>query len=175
MNRLLLCCVLVSALGGCGKKDAPANEQPAPHAPAASASASAAPAKAAAPLTLKGAYTAKQAEIRVPADAPPFLHPETKEGLGEGELVITLPGKSGEASGKGKGALGAQVFEGWLEDGRLTGTLRPADGATPAMWGLVDATVEGAGDARVIKGSVRASGRDGKVVREAPFTLDQKG
>jgi len=172
LKRLILCCFLVL---GCGKKDAPVTEQPVATKPSASASASAAPEKPAGPLTLKGAYTAKQGEVRMPADAPPFIHPESKEGLGEGELEVTLPGRSGAVTGKSKGALGAQVFDGWLEEGRLTGTLRPAEGAAAAMWGLVDATVDGAGEARVIKGTVRASGHDGKVVREAAFTLDKKG
>lgn len=173
MNRLLLCCFVVVV--GCGKKDAPPSE-PAPAAkPAVSASASAAAEKPAAPLTLKGAYAAKQGEVRMPEDAPPFLHPESKEGLGDGDLELVLPAKDGAVVGKGKGALGAQLFEGWLEGNRLNGTLRPADGATPAMWGLVEATVEGAGEARTVKGTVRASGRDGKVVREAAFTLDKKG
>lgn len=171
MNRLLVCS-FVLLLSACGKKEAPPSEAPAASSkPVASASASTAPEKTDAPATLKGAYASKQGEVRMPADAPPFLHPESKEGLGDGELELTLPGKSGAVTGQGKGALGAQVFEGWLEDGHLTGTLRPADGANPAMWGLVDATVEGAGAARTVKGTLRASGRDGKVVREASFTL----
>lgn len=174
MNRLLLAGFVLVV--GCGKKD---SSEPAPTKPAASASASAsasaAPEMVEGPLTLTGAYTAKQGVVRTPDDAPPFIHPDSKEGLGEGELEIVLPGKSGAVTGKAKGALGAQVLEGWLEDGKLTATLRPAEGATPAMWGLVEATVEGSGASRVIKGTVRASGRDGKVVREATFTLDKKG
>lgn len=173
MNRLLLVGFVVVV--GCGKKDASEPAQTKPVASAsASASASAAP-EPVGPLTLKGVYTAKQGEVRTPEDAPPFIHPESKEGLGEGELEVVLPGKSGAVTGSAKGALGAQIFEGWLDEGKLTGTLRPAEGATPAMWGLVDATVEGSGASRVIKGTVRASGRDGKVVREAAFTLDKKG
>lgn len=179
MNRVFLC-VLVLVMG-CGKKDA-APAEPAPAKPAVSASASSASASAkpveAGPLTLKGAYAAKQGEVRMPEDAPPFLHPDSKEGVGDGEVELTLPGGSGKEGpvvGKAKGALGAQLFTGWLEGDRLNGTLYPAEGATPAMWGLVEATVEGAGAARVVKGTIRVSGRDGKIVREAAFKLDQKG
>lgn len=158
-------------LVSCGKKDAPKNE-PAPAtsaAPAPSAAAEKSEAKAA-PSTVKGSYTAKQAEVRTPEDAPKFIHPESKDGIGAGELEITLPGQRGEATGKASGALGAQVFSGWLEDGRLTGTLQPTGDAANAMWGLVEATVEGGS----VKGTIRASGRDGRVVREASFTLEKK-
>lgn len=166
MRALALAALL---LVSCGKKDAPETTSAAP-APSAAPSAKAeAPAKDA-PTTVKGSYTAKQAEVRTPEDAPKFIHPESKDGVGAGELEITLPGKRGEATGKASGALGAQVFTGWVEEGRLTGTLYPASGAAPQMWGLVDATVDGS----TVKGTIRASGHDGRVVREASFTLDNK-
>ncbi len=178
MNRTRVSLLSIVLVVGCGKQEAAPTEAAPKPAASASASASATPKpKEAAPLSLKGSYAAKQGEVRIPEDAPPFLHPtgpEGKEALGDGELELTLPPKEGAVVGKGKGALGAQLFEGWLEGDRLNGTLRPAEGAAPAMWGLVQATVEGTGDARVVKGSLRASGRDGKVVREATFTLDKK-
>jgi hypothetical protein len=152
---------------GCGKKEeAPAATKPQP---SASAAASEEPKKSAdAPqksATFKGAYTAKQAEVRTPEDAPKFIHPESKDGIGAGELELTLPAKHGEVTGKASGALGAQVFSGFLDEGHLTGTLTPTAGATPMMWGIVDATVEGGS----VKGTIRASGGDGRVVREATF------
>jgi len=166
VRRLILVAVL---LASCGKKDASPQNEPAP-AKSAEPAKSAAPARSGEPMTVKGSYTAKQAEVRTPEDAPKFIHPESKDGLGAGELELTLPAKGGEATGKASGALGAQVFAGWLEGGRLTGTLSPADGSKPPMWGLVDATVEGSS----VKGTIRASGSDGRVVREAPFTLEKK-
>ena len=178
MNRAYVC--LLVLMVGCGKKeDGPPEPAPARPAGAASASASAAVGaaveKVAAPLVVEGAYTARQAEVRVPDDAPPFLHPDSKDGVGEGSLELTMPSKDGPVVGIGKGALGAMAFEGWLSGERLDGTVRPTEGAAPAMWGLLQATVEGAGDARVVKGTLRVSGRDGKLVREAAFALKKKG
>jgi hypothetical protein len=163
VKRLVLVALL---LLGCGKKET-ASSEPTTTAPSASAlpKSEAEPKAAAAAKSVKGAYTAKQAEVRTPEDAPKFIHPESKDGIGAGELELTLPAKSGEVTGKASGALGAQVFSGFLDEGHLTGTLTPAAGATPTMWGLVDATVEGGS----VKGTIRASGGDGRVVREATF------
>lgn len=169
MSRWLLVAALLTA---CGKKDEapkPALTAPASAAPASSSTETKAAPKVAG-ATFKGSYTAKQADVRTPEDAPKFIHPESKDGVGAGALELTLPATRGEVSGTASGALGAQVFSGWLEDGRLTGTLHPSDAAPGAMWGLVDATVEGSS----VKGSIRTSGRDGRVVREAPFTLETK-
>lgn len=158
---------------GCGKKEEPA-PKPTP-APSASVVAKAEE-KPSAATAFKGAYTAKQGAVRTPEDAPPFVHPDSKDGLGAGELELTVPAAKGEVVGKASGALGAQLFSGWLEDGQLRGTLQPsqpsdtAANAANAMWGVVVATVEGAS----IKGTIRVSGRDGRVVREATFTLEKK-
>jgi len=158
-------------LVSCGKKETATKTEPAPAASSTSGAPKAeAPAAPEATSTLKGAYTAKQAEVRTPEDAPKFIHPESKDGVGAGALEITMPGKRGEVTGKASGALGAQVFTGWLEDGKLTGTLYPASGSSPQMWGLVDAAVE----SNTVKGTIRASDHDGRVVREAPFTLEKK-
>ena len=164
MNRALL---LAAMLVACGKKE----ESLAKPAPSAAPSASSAPVPAArvSERTLyKGTYTAKQADVRTPEDAPKFIHPDSKDALGAGDLEITV--ENGLATGKGSGALGAQTFSGTLEDGHLRGFLYPADTGATAMWGLLDANVEGSS----IKGTVRASGRDGRVVREATFTLEKK-
>lgn len=164
MKRLLIAALLVA----CSKKE-PVVEKPTTAQPAASSSSAAEKPKAA-PATFKGAYTAKQAEVRTPSDAPAFIHPESKDGVGAGELELTLPGGDGAVTGKATGALGAQIFSGWLEGTRLTGTLHPEGDAASAMWGLVEANVEGS----TIKGTLRTSNRDGRLVREAPFTLEKK-
>lgn len=167
MKRLLL--VLILAYGCSKKEEAAPSSTPAPSAAPVASSAAPAVEKPSERAIFKGSYAAKQAEVRTPSDAPSFIHPESKDGIGNGELELTVSGK--EVTGKGTGALGAQTFSGWLEDGRLTGTLHPSDGGASAMWGVVDATVEGS----TIKGVVRGSGRDGRVVREASFTLEKKG
>jgi len=37
-----------------------------------------------APMELAGSYSAKQATVRTPEDAPPFIHPESKDGVATG-------------------------------------------------------------------------------------------
>ncbi|MGZ3421834.1 MAG: hypothetical protein ACXVEE_28425 [Polyangiales bacterium] len=170
MKKLLLMVLLATV--SCGKKEesAPATKS---EAPAASASASASTQKAekkAVPLAVSGAYAAKQGAVRMPDDAPPFIHPESKDGVGDGELSMTLPAADGAVTGKATGALGAQTFSGWLEGDRLTGTLAPNADATPMLWGVV----EGKNDNGAVTGTIRASNSDGRVVREATFTLKKK-
>jgi hypothetical protein len=163
--------VLIALLTiSCGKKEEAAKTE-AQAAPSASASASAAKSeKKAAPSEVAGSYASKQAAVRTPEDAPPFIHPDSKEGIGEGELSMVLPPESGAISGKASGALGAQTFSGWLEGDRVTGTLTPNAGATPALWGVV----EGKNESGAVTGTIRASSSDGRVVREATFTLKKK-
>jgi hypothetical protein len=117
-----------------------------------------------------GKYEAKIGVVRTPDDAPKF--DDTKDGaLGPGSLELSLPASDGEVQGKASGALGDQTFEGALEDGKLRGVLRPTSGANPSMTGVVDATVTGTGAARSIAGTLRAASEDGRVVREATFSL----
>ena len=177
MRVLLVAVLLVAALVGgalsCGKKeDAPKPAVTAPSgAPASSEKKAESEQKPdeAKGSTFKGSYAAKQAEVRTPDDAPKFIHPDTKDSIGAGELALTLPATRGPIAGKASGALGAQVFSGWLEEGRVTGTLHPNDAAANAVWAVVDATLEGS----VIKGVMRGSGRDGRVVRDAAFSLEK--
>ncbi len=173
MKKLLIIACLPFIALGCGKKE---EVPPAPASSAAVSSTSAAPvASAAKPAasatsTFTGSYDAKQGEVRMPTDAPPFIHPEGKEGLGAGELTLTIRG-DGPVEGKATGALGSQTFSGWLEGGKLTGTLVPEAGSPTMMWGFVDAQVEGS----AVNGTMRASGPDGRAVRDAKFKLEKKG
>ena len=81
MRALVLIALLTIS---CGKKEEAAKTE-AQAAPSASASASAAKSeKKAAPSEVAGSYASKQAAVRTPEDAPPFIHPESKEGIGEG-------------------------------------------------------------------------------------------
>ena len=121
-------------------------------------------------LSVTGSYDAKVAEVRTPHDAPAFINAPVG-ALGAGQMNLALPPKDGPVNGTANGALGAQRFSGFLDGERLTGTLTPEPDASPAMWGSVLAQVEGAGDHRSVRGTLRASGADGRVVREASFTL----
>jgi len=83
---------------------------------------------------------------------------------------MTLPAGDGAVVGKASGALGAQAFAGFLEGDRLVGSLAPSAGASPEFWGVVEAKREGS----KVTGTIRASNGDGRVVREATFTLESK-
>ncbi len=180
MNRpfATVACALAWAclVVACDKKEAGGGGAPAPSAKAsvavvASASASAS-AKPAAPLEVSGSYEAKLGEVRTPKDAPAFSNVVTG-ALGKGELSMVLPAEGdGAVTGKASGPLGGEGFSGLVEDGRLTGTLSPAAGDREAMTGVVMGTVSGKGGDRLVEGSIRASGADGRVVREAAFKLE---
>lgn len=174
--------LLAVGLAACSKDEAGKDKDKGAAAPSAVASASGSASAKAVPsaevakeLAVTGAYDAKAGEVRLPKDAPPFVEPEGGGATGAGTLALVLPQADGDVTGTGDGALGAQVFSGRLEGGRLTGTLAPkASDAAPAFWGTVDANVDGKGDARTVQGTLRASGKDGKIVREAAFTLKKK-
>ena len=172
MRAWVMAAVLVCACN----KDAPKEEKPVA---AAASSAKAVPSaeapKPPEPTKVAGAYDAKSADVKTPKDAPPWIEPEGGGATGAGTLAFTLPVADGDVDGTGDGVLGAQTFSGRLEEGRLTGTLAPkSPDAAPAFWGTVDAKVEGKGEARKVAGVLRASGKDGRVVREAAFTLEKK-
>lgn len=192
MKRTLLVPAFVPALAlalvsasltlaaGCDKKDssggsAPVASTKAQAAAGASGSAVAsASAKPPAPLDVEGSYEAKAGEVRTPKDAPTFSNVATG-AMGKGDLTLVLPAEDdGPVTGKASGPLGAQTFSGVIEEGRLTGTLSPADKTSDAMTGIMLGTVAGKGDARTAEGSIRASGPDGRVVREAAFKLEPK-
>ena len=185
--------VLTAGLLGCGKDGQPGSMGGAEVAPATAGASGAgvgagtatvpvagtgtgsgiadAVATAANSLVVVGSYEAKLAAVRTPADAPKF-DDVVAGALGAGEIAMELPAGDGEITGKTSGALGAQVFRGMLEAGWLGGVLR-GEGDN-AMWGYLDATVTGAGDARIVVGTLRVSSGDGRVVRESAFTLKKK-
>lgn len=180
LSILAACALVAFASVGCdkqGSEGAPAPAASGKPAAVASGSSSAAPSaevKAPSPLDVAGEYDAKAGEVRTPKDAPTFSNTATG-ATGKGELSMVLPATDdGAVTGKASGPLGAQSFSGTIEEGRLTGTLSPADGDKDAMTGIVLATVAGKGDARTVEGTLRASGPDGRVVREASFKLAPK-
>ena len=143
-----------------------------PSSSSSSSSSSASSAKPAGKTPFVGEYDAKVGVVHVQDKAPPFAD-EDSGALGKGELSLDLPAADGDVTGKASGALGAQTFTGAIEAGRLSGTLRP-DGDPSALTGTLMGDVTGSGDARTIVGTIRASGPDGRVVREAAFTLKKK-
>jgi hypothetical protein len=172
-TALALLCVGVLA---CGKQEgAPKNDEKPTSSPSAQPVPSAElPAKApSVALEVAGSYDAKVGAVRTPEDAPKFIDVEAG-ALGPGTIELVLPAADGPVVGKLKGALGSQTLSGYLEDGRLTGTLLPDIDASPRMWGFVLAEVKGEGEQRTAVGTLRAGNENGRTVRESALTLKKK-
>lgn len=177
--------VQLGLLPGCGEKKsdpapAPALTASAETIPAvsASASASATPppgpassATAGAKGTFKGAFTAKVGSVTTPKDikdstVAPWAKDPGKESVGPGSLEIVIEGT--RVSGTGKGSLGDLVLEGMIDGNDVRAIVNPTDPNAPtAMTGVFSGTVS----AGKIAGTIRASGRNGNIVREASVTL----
>lgn len=174
-----LCAVTACKAKGTGKEGEPSAAAPV----SATALPSAEVQKKNEPVEVKGDYDAKLGAVQVPTDAPKFVDVDVG-AVGAGTLVLSLPSDDGEVLGKANGALGEQIFSGYLEKGTLTGSLTPDvdssgaaapdSGASSRMWGVVSATVEGNGAARVVRGTVRASNQNGRIVRDAAFMLKKQ-
>ncbi len=92
------------------------------------------------------------------------------DGLGPGTLSLTLDPASKRVEGSLEGPLGAARIVGVYSGGAVTATLRrknPTDrGFTGTLVGDVAADKPNA-----LSGTMRVSLGDGRLIREAPFTL----
>ncbi|MEZ4439399.1 MAG: hypothetical protein R3B72_09940 [Polyangiaceae bacterium] len=160
-------------------------QDPTPAPTASSSSASALPASSGVAATaaatvsaaprhpFAGAWSGKgevaKGEVRVPDGVPYDVWKEEKGDVATGPLEIELTVlDSGAVKGTGKGALGELSLIGVVVDQELSASLQPADpNAEGAMTGTLIAKIDGP----AMEGEVRASGRDGTVVRGGKVTL----
>jgi hypothetical protein len=170
--------VLLS-FAACGKKaDPPASSTTtsaavsASAAPVASASASAEKAAGSASLQgdFKASFVAKVGSVTVQPDVKDttaaWAKDPGKDSVGPGTLALTIAGN--RVTGTGTGSLGDLVVEGRAEDKDVRAVLNPKDpNAANAMTGVLHAKVDG----DKIVGTLRVSGRNGNLVREAEVTL----
>jgi hypothetical protein len=178
MNAALsrLSVFVLLTVSACGKKSDP----PAPVVTASAlASASAAPAASSAePLPgaaavqgeFKGAFVAKVGSVTVQPDVKDttaaWKKDPGKDSVGPGTLVLTITGN--RVSGTGAGSLGDLVLEGNAEEKDVRAVLNPKDPhAANAMTGVLNAKVDG----DKIVGTIRVSGSNGNLVREAEVSL----
>lgn len=168
--------VVAIASHACSKTDA--QPQPAPSssapasAPAASASAVPAASGSAAPALAgngwSGDYSAKKATIELPDKIKDqtWKRDNGEKSVGPGKLTLAV--SNGVVTGSASGALGDQVISGTLEGKQLKLTLLPKNAAAPdAMTG----TAVGEVGAASIAGTIRCSGPDAVMIREASFEL----
>ena len=157
----------------------------APAAPSASAvvassasqaapSASAPAAAAGAASSWSGAYTAKVGVVEPPKNAKEktWNQDPGSAAIGKGTIDLSISAPRGDVTGEAKGPLGDMIVAGTFDGHELRANLTPKEpNAANAMTGFLLMTGESAGP---LKGSIRASGRDGRIVREAAVEVAKK-
>jgi hypothetical protein len=140
-------------------------------APAPPAPASAPPAKTA--TAFGGTYTAKVGAVDLgKSDKAVKWPPNPAAGAtGAGTIDLTVADPRGDVSGQAKGPLGSQLVSGVFDGRELRANLIPNDpNADDAMTGVMTLAADGAG----MRGTLRVSGRDARIVREASVEMTKK-
>ena len=165
---------------GCSKAtslEAPASGSPLATGSADSATAHAPPsasgkAGARAGSAWSGAYTARVGAVDPPSNAKEktwTLDPGTA-AIGKGTVDVKVA-EGGETRGETRGALGDMTISGLYDGHELRANLVPTNPkAEGAMTGFMVLLPDGA----ALKGSMRASSRDARIVREASVELSKK-
>lgn len=170
---VVACAVPAATLAGCAKKTstespAPASSSAAPVArPAASAP------TAASASAFGGTYTAKAASVDIGnGDKAVKWPPNPATGaLGAGTIDLGVANPGGEVRGTATGSLGDMVVSGRFDGHDLVANLTPKNpNADDAMTGVMMLVADGA----AMRGTLRASGKDARVVREAAVELSRK-
>jgi len=177
----LVCIAVASCTKGSSRETSgPAASSSAPPAAAANIAKSAAPvasASEAAPSAWSGSYSAKVGAVNPPANAKEktWTDDPGSAAVGKGTLDLSIAEPRGETTGETKGPLGEMTIAGLFDGHELRANLRPknpkADGA---MTGFMVLTAEGSPAPNTLKGTMRVSSRDARVVREAEVELTKK-
>ena len=172
---LALFAVHAIVVGACSKGSssaAPAPSSSVAAAPSAQPPRPAPSAAAAERTSWSGSYTAKVGAVDPPKNANEkvwTLDPGSA-AIGKGTVDVSVR-ERGEATGETKGPLGEMAISGMYDGKELRANLQPKDPkADGAMTGFMLLSTEG--DA--LKGTLRVSGRDGRIVREAAVELAKK-
>jgi hypothetical protein len=171
---------------GCSKASPQAGGAGAPGASAATAGGSAAPSaalgasSALAAFAFAGSYVAKVGPVEPPSAAKEKAWAEdpgtASVGKGNMQLSVERPAGSpndlpGKVSGEATGALGDMGIAGTFDGRELRANLTPKQPNVPgAMTGYMTLTADGA----ALKGTLRVSNANARVVREASVELARK-
>jgi hypothetical protein len=146
------------------------------------ASSSAAPAASAAKApgseatSWAGSYTAKVGAVAPPENAKEktWADDPGSAAVGKGTAQLNISGARGDTRGELTGPLGDLQVSGVFDGKELRANLMPKDPkADTAMTGFMILAAEGAPPG-ALKGTLRVSGRDARVVREASVELAKK-
>ena len=139
-----------------------------PNAPAASAAAG----PATGPSSWSGSYTAKVGAVEPPKNAKEktWTADPGSAAIGPGSMDVAI-GERGEARGETKGSLGEMTISGVYDGKELRANLNPKEPKVDgAMTGFMVLAAEGS----AMKGTLRVSNRDARIVREATVELAKK-
>jgi hypothetical protein len=176
---------ILLAMTSCSKdssnKSSPAASTSA--APLASARASAAPAtsvgKAATgePAAWSGSYLAKVGPVAPPENAKEktWTDDPGTAAVGRGAIALSIGGSRGDTQGELTGPLGDLKVSGVFDGTELRANLLPKDPkADTAMTGFMVLAASGGPPPANLKGTLRVSNRDARIVREASVELAKK-
>jgi len=171
--------MIAMAIAGCSKSASESAPTVASASASARGSAAAAPAQSAAAGGLiadraswAGSYTAKVGAVDPPKNAneKTWTQDPGSAATGKGTVDLSIR-ERGDAQGETKGPLGDMTISGTYDGKELRANLVPKDPkADTAMTGFMLLASEG--DA--LKGSIRVSNRDARIVREATVELAKK-
>jgi hypothetical protein len=182
-SRASVALIALATSVACSKS--PASGAPSPSASAVAASSSSptpsgssAPASAASAASgaWSGAYTAKVGAVDPPKNAKEKTWTEDpgSVAVGKGTVELAISGPRGDVTGEAKGPLGEMIVAGTFDGKELRANLTPknpkGDGA---MTGFMELTGDGP-ETSLLKGNIRASGRDARIVREATVEISKK-
>jgi hypothetical protein len=170
---VVACVVPAAALAACAKETSTGTTRPASSSAAPVAQPAASAPKAASLSAFGGTYTATAAQIDTgKGDKVVKWPPNPASGaLGAGTIDLSAADPSGEVRGEAKGPLGDMVVSGSFDGHDLLANLTPKNpNADDAMTGVMTLVANGA----ALRGTLRVSGRDARVVREAAVELSRK-
>jgi hypothetical protein len=119
----------------------------------------------------EGRYEAKRGVVTFPDKVTDkgWGSDDGETGIGAGAIKLTI-GADGEALGTLDGALGASTVNGITDETGVRAAISPDESGPKAMRGVLSATLEKG----ALKGTLRVSGENAKVVREASFELKKR-
>ncbi|HMJ55317.1 MAG TPA: hypothetical protein VK540_24750 [Polyangiaceae bacterium] len=180
--RLLAAVSLLAVATSCSKdssdKPSPAASASAAPLAAASASPASSTAKGATPeiTAWSGSYLAKVGPVAPPDNAKEkaWTDDPGTAAVGPGAIALSITGSRGDTRGELTGPLGDLKIAGVFDGTELRANLVPKDPkADAAMTGFMLLATSGAPPA-ALKGTLRVSNRDARIVREASVEIAKK-
>jgi hypothetical protein len=183
--HLLAAGILAMGAAGCSKTS---SDMASPAASASAGASAAASASAAAPASSakgptgeggawSGSYVAKVGPVAPPENAKEktWTNDPGTDAVGKGAIALSITGSHGDAQGELTGPLGDLKISGVFDGTELRANLLPKDPkADTAMTGFMVLAASGGPPASALKGTLRVSNRDARIVREASVELAKK-